>query len=119
MPTNEHVYEAQVIRDTEYLNIVEAAMMQCAVEIHEEPATTHGHENRAHIALNIFLSTDEAARFARFFAWLALFNPAIRGQVFKAAETDKIRPDLIDGAALRTLIKNSWNTAANVPDPVE
>lgn len=94
-------------------------MMQCAIEIHQEPSTTHGHANRAAIALAVFLNPVDTERFARFFAWLAIFNPTIRGQVFKATETDKIRPDLIDGAALRDLIKGAWNVAANVPDPVE
>lgn len=119
MASNEHYFERQVIRDTEYLETVEAAMMQCALEIHQEDPATWGHEQRAAIALAMFITPTDSARFARFFAWLALFNPTIRGQVFRATETDKIRPDLIDGAALRDLIKGAWNVAANVPEPVE
>ena len=118
MPTNEHIYEAQVIRDTEYLNAIEAAVMQCALEIHQEDPDTPGHSSRAAIALAIFLNPADTSRFARFFAWLAIFNPTIREQVFQPALQDPITPGNIDGEALRTLIKNAWNVAANVgPEP--
>lgn len=119
MPTNEHIYEAQVIRDTEYLQTVEAAMMQCALEIYNEPVETPGHDNRAAIALAIFLNPADTDRFGRFFAWLAIFNPTIRDQVFQEELQDPITPGNIDGVALRTLIKNAWNVAANVPADVQ
>lgn len=109
---NEHIYERLVIRHEPYIEVIEAAMMQVAIEVYGEDVATPGHDQRAHIALNIFLSPTEAARFTRFFAWLAIFNPTIRGQVFHG-END-IRPESIDGVALRTLIKNAWNIAANV-----
>lgn len=109
---NEHVYERLVIRHQTYIETVEAAMMQVAIEVYGEDESTPGHEQRAHVALNIFTSPTEAARFNRFFAWLAIFNPAIRAQVFHGP--DDIRPEAIDGEALRTLIRNAWNVAANV-----
>lgn len=109
---NEHVFERLVIRHQPYIETVEAAMMQVAIEVYGEDESTPGHEQRAHIALNIFLSPTEAERFTRFFAWLAIFNPEIRGQVFHGP--DDIRPEEIDGETLRTLIKNAWNVAANV-----
>lgn len=109
---NEHFYERQVIRYQPYLETVEAAMMQCALEIHQEPSETWGHENRASVALAIFLNPEDTKRFSRFFAWLSLFNPTIRAQVFHG-END-IRPQEIDGAELRALIKGAWDVAANV-----
>lgn len=112
---NEHVYERLVIRHTPYIETIEAAMMQVAIEVYGEPPDTPSHERRAHIALNIFLSPTEAERFARFFAWLAIFNQTIRDQVFHGP--DDIRPEQIDGVALRTLIKNAWNIAAHVEEP--
>ena len=114
MPTNTHIHEARVIRDPEFLQTVEAAVMQCALEIYQEPKTTEGHASRAAIALSIFLNPADTERFTRFFAWLALFNATIRGQVFQSTLADPITPENIDGAALRSLIKGAWNTAANV-----
>ena len=114
MPTNEHVYEAKVIRDTEYLQTVEAAMMQCAFEIVGEPAETPGYENRKSLVAAVIRNPADRARFAEMFAWWALYNADIRGQVFVPADPDPIKPANIDGAALRALIKNGWNYAANV-----
>lgn len=109
---NEHVFERLVIRHQPYIETIEASMMQCALEVWAEPEDTHGYENRRALALAIFINPDDTERFARFFAWLAIFNPEIRGQVFHGP--DDIRPEEIDGETLRTLIKNAWNVAANV-----
>ena len=116
MPTNEHFYERQVIRDSEYLQTVEAAMMQCALQVWGEDG---GFTNRKAIALNMFLDTNESARFARFFANIVLYNPTLRGQVFQPALPDPITPQNMDGATLRTAILNAWDVAAGVTGPDE
>ena len=104
---NEHFYEQQVIRDLAYVRTVEAAMMQVAFTIVGEP-----NGNRRTLALAVILNPLDRVRFAEAFAWMALYNPAIRGQVFTAEAT--VAPDRIDGVVLRKLITDAWNTAANV-----
>lgn len=111
---NEHIYEAKVIRDPEYLHTVEAAMMQVAFEMIDEPPETEGYGNRQALVAAVIRVPDDRARFAEMFGWWTLYNPEIRAQVFVPADTaDPIKPQNIDGVALRTLIKNGWNYAAN------
>lgn len=109
---NEHVYERLVIRHQPYIETVEAAMMAVAIEVYGEDESTPGHQNRADLAFSMFINPGDTQRFTRFFAWLAIFNPEIRDQVFHGP--DDIRPEEIDGETLRTLIKNAWDVAANV-----
>lgn len=111
---NTHIYEAEVIRHEPYLQTVEAAMMQVALEVYTESPRPEGYANRADLAMAVYRSPEDAKRFTRFFAWLGLFNPTIRGQVFKGP--GNITPADIDGEVLRTLIHNTWNDAANVQE---
>lgn len=107
--SNEHFYERTVIRDTAFLETVEAAMMQTGLGIYADP---EAHPNEKQLALAVFLNEVESARFARFFAWVVLFNPALRQQVFKDGQ---VTPQDMDGENLRTLIRGAWSVAANVP----
>lgn len=110
MPTNEHFYEAKVVRNTDYINTVEAAMLWVAYEVWQDETRP---DNERRLAFNLFMVPGETARHAQFFARIVIFNPTLRGQVFVPPAT--ITPQNMDETALRNAIRAAWTVAANPP----
>lgn len=123
---NLHGLEWLVLNDEMFMGTIEAAMRGIAVEVYAENPNTHGHEQRAQIALNIALSDigkGEAARFRNIFATVVIQDDGLRGQFFDATNpgdtsillSDRIKPWLMDTGQLKNVIRAVWNVAANVP----
>lgn len=126
---NLHYLEWLVLNDERFMGTIEAAMRGIAVEVYAEPPETHGHDQRAQVALNIALSgigEGEAARFRNIFATVVIQDDGLRGQFFDTSDpgdtsiplTDRIKPWLMDAEWLGNVIRHVWGIAANVePEP--
>lgn len=126
--TNLHFLEWMVLNDEDFMGTIEAAMRSVAVEVYAEDPATHGHDNRAAIALNIALSDigkGEAARFRNIFATVVIQDEGLRGQFFDVTDPnntnipleDRIKPWLMNADHLGNIIRAVWNVAANVEEP--
>ena len=122
---NLHYLEWLVLIDEKFMGTVEAAMRGVAVEVYAESPETHGHRQRAQVALNIALSgigEGEAARFRNIFATVVIQDDGLRGQFFDTSNpgdtsiplADRIKPWLMDAEWLGNIIRAVWNIAANV-----
>lgn len=130
---NLHYLEWLVLNDDRFMGTIEAAMRGIAVEVYAEPPETHGHDQRAQVALNIVLSdigTGEAARFRNIFATVVIQDEGLRGQFFDTSDPDntsipledRIKPWLMDAEWLGNVIRAVWNVAAGIseePEPEE